>query len=203
MTNADGSSTTSSGTSTTVKIDLTNYALKSETATKVDLEALQTIVANKLDKEPMHTHTIAEVDQLQTELNTKFDTSKQYSYAVILSDSEKIPYLEDVAIKKLTITPESSAASASEASADGYIFKVDENSGDLQIYNSDVCILSYNKSAGHWIMGEIDLNNFISEVNDVLVNHYQAMNILMQTIKDESSELSNEVNTESTTETNE
>ena len=178
MTNADGGSTTSSGTSTTVKIDLTNYALKSETATKVDLEALQTIVANKLDKEPMHTHSIAEVDQLQTELNTKFDTSKQYSYAVILSDSEKIPYLEDVKIVKLDVTTDNQTS--------GYIFKVDESSGDLQIYNNSVCILSYNKSAGHWIMGEIDLNNFISEVNDVLVNHYHAMNILMQVIKDET-----------------
>ena len=71
MTNVD--SGTSSGT--TVKIDLANYALKSDTATKVDLEALQTIVANKLDKEPAHTHSISEVDQLQAELNTKVDTS--------------------------------------------------------------------------------------------------------------------------------
>ena len=52
MTNAETGTTTSSS-STTVKIDLTNYALKSETATKVDLEELQAIVANKLDKEPM------------------------------------------------------------------------------------------------------------------------------------------------------
>ena len=51
---------------TTVKIDLSNYALTSETAPKVDLEALQTIVAHKLDKEPAHTHSIAEVNQLQT-----------------------------------------------------------------------------------------------------------------------------------------
>ena len=187
MTNAD-TGTTSSSASTTVKIDLTNYALKSETATKVDLEELQAIVANKLDKEPMHTHSIAEVDQLQTELNTKFDTSKQYSYAVILSDSEKIPYLEDVKVVKLDITTDKESS--------GYIFKVDDSSGDLQIYNNSVCILSYNKSAAHWIMGEIDLNEFISEVNDVLVNHYQAMNILMQTI----AEPTNEESTESTTE---
>ena len=89
---------------TTVKIDLSSYALTSETATKVDLEAFQTIVANNLDKEPAHTHSIAEVNQLQTELNGKYDTSKQYSYAVILSDSEKIPYFEDVKVVKLDIT---------------------------------------------------------------------------------------------------
>ena len=177
MTNAD---TGTASSSTTVKIDLTNYALKSETATKVDLEELQAIVANKLDKEPKHTHSIAEVDQLQTELNTKFDTSKQYSYAVILSDSEKIPYLEDVKIVKLDITTDNQTS--------GYIFKTDEDSGDLQIYNNDVCILSYNKSAGHWIMGETDLNEFITEGNDALVNHFQALNILTQTIKEQSEE---------------
>ena len=49
MSEADTRTTSSS---TTVKIDLSNYALSSETATKVDLEALQAIVANKLDKEP-------------------------------------------------------------------------------------------------------------------------------------------------------
>ena len=98
MSEADTGNTTSA---TTAKIHLSNYALSSETATKVDLEALQTIVANKLDKEPAHTHSIAEVDQLQTELNTKYDMTQKYSYAVILSDSEKIPYLEDVKIKDL------------------------------------------------------------------------------------------------------
>ena len=179
MTNAD-TSTSSSSTETTVKIDLTNYALKSETATKVDLEELQAIVANKLDKEPMHNHSIAEVDQLQTTLNTKLDTTKQYSYASLLYDSEKIPYLEGVKVVKLDITTDNLTT--------GYVFKADEASGDLQIYNNEVCILSYNKAAGHWIMGAIDLNEFIEEVNDVLVNHYQALNMLTQVIKEDSSE---------------
>ena len=91
MSEADSGNTTSS---TTVKIDLSNYALSSETATKVDLEALETIVANKLDMKPMHSHSISEVDSLQTELNSKYDISKQYSYAQILSDSEKINWFQ-------------------------------------------------------------------------------------------------------------
>ena len=172
MSEADTGTTTSS---TTVKIDLSNYALSSETATKVDLEALQTIVANKLDKEPAHTHSIAEVDQLQTMLNGKYDTSKQYSYAVILSDSEKIPYLEDVKVKQLDITTDNTSS--------GYIFKVDSSSGDLQIYNNSVCILSYNKALGHWIFGSTDLNDFMSEVNDTLVNHCEALKIIMESLE--------------------
>ena len=157
MSEADTGTTSSS---TTVKLDLSNYALSSETATKVDLEALQTIVANKLDKEPAHTHSIAEVDQLQTELNAKYDNSKQYSYAVILSDSEKILYLEDVKVVKLDITTDNTSS--------GYIFKVDSSSDDLQIYNNGVCILSYNKALGHWIFGSTDLNKFMTEVNETL-----------------------------------
>ena len=175
MTEAD---TGTNSSTTTVKIDLSNYALSSETATKVDLEALQAIVANKLDKEPMHSHSIAEVDQLQTELNCKYDISKQYSYAVILSDSEKIPYLEDVKVVKLDVTTDNTSS--------GYIFKVDSSSGDLQIYNNSVCILKYNKGLGHWIMGSTDLNEFISEDNDVLTNHYSALNILIQNIQEET-----------------
>ena len=175
MSNAD---TGTSSSSTTVKIDLSNYALTSETATKVDLEALQTIVANKLDKEPAHTHSIAEVNQLQTELNTKYDTSKQYSYAVILSDSEKIPYLEDVKVVKLDITTDKETS--------GYIFKLDSSSGDLQIYNNNVCILSYNKALGHWIFGSTDLNDFMTEVNETLVNHYNAITILMQSLSSDT-----------------
>ena len=176
--------TGSNASSVAVKIDLSNYALSSETATKVDLEALQAIVANKLDKEPMHTHSIAEVDDLQTELNAKYDITKKYSYATILNDSEKIPYLEDVKIVKLDVT--------TDKETKGYIFQVDKESGDLQIYHNSVCILSYNKAEGHWIMGEIDLNNFISEVNDTLVNHCEALKIIMQSMQEDTNEESNE-----------
>ena len=62
------------GSGGTLKIDLTNYALKNDTASKVDLEELETVVANKLDKEPTHHHKIAEIDELQTELNAKYMT---------------------------------------------------------------------------------------------------------------------------------
>ena len=167
--------TGSNSTTTTVKIDLSNYALSSETATKVDLEALQTIVAKKLEREQMHSHSIAEVDHLQIELNCKYDISKQYSYAAILSDSEKIPYLEDIKVKQLDITTDNTSSD--------YIFKVDSSSGDLLIYNNSVCILSYNKALGHWIFGSTDLNEFMTEVNDTLVNHCEALKILISNLE--------------------
>ena len=37
----------------TIRLDLTNYALKDDTATKIDIEDLKSKIANKL-----HTHTL-------------------------------------------------------------------------------------------------------------------------------------------------
>ena len=168
MTNADTGGGTGSGQ--TVKIDLTNYALKSDTATKVDLESLKTTVANKIDKEPQHHHKISEIDELQAELNAKYDKNSKYSYNVILSDSEKIPLLENTKIINLDIT--------TDINTTGYIFKVDSTTGDLQIYSNNVIIMSYNKANNHWIINGVDLNEFIENTNDVLKNHYEALNIL-------------------------
>ena len=170
MSNADTGSTGGGGSSS-IKIDLTNYALKTDTATKVDLEALKTTVANKIDKEPQHHHKISEIDELQTELNSKYDLTQKYSYNVILSDSEKIPYLENTKILTLDITKSNTES--------GYVFKVDSSTGDLQILKNNVIIMSYNSALSHWIINDIDLNNFITNVNDVLTNHYQAISILM------------------------
>ena len=171
MNNADnGLGSGSGGGVDTIKIDLTNYALKEDTATKVDLEALKTTVAGKIDKEPQHHHTIAEVDELQAELNAKYDTSKKYSYNVILSDSEKIPYLEDTKIINLDIT------TSKETS--GYVMKMDNSSGDFQVLKNNVAIMSYNSALNHWIISGNDLNNFMTNTNDVLKNHYDALVIL-------------------------
>ena len=171
MNNADnGLGSGSGGGVDTIKIDLTNYALKEDTATKVDLEALKTTVAGKIDKEPQHHHTIAEVDELQAELNAKYDTSKKYSYNVILSDSEKIPFLEDTKIINLDIT------TSKETS--GYVMKMDNSSGDFQVLKNNVAIMSYNSALNHWIISGNDLNNFMTNTNDVLKNHYDALVIL-------------------------
>ena len=169
MTNADTGST-GGGTGGSIKIDLTNYALKNDTATKVDLESLKETVANKIDKEPQHHHKISEIDELQAELNAKYDKGTKYSYNVILSDSEKIPLLESTKIISLDLTPDKNSS--------GFIFKVDSTSGDLQVYKGSTIILSYNNALNHWIINGIDLNQFIEDTNDVLKNHYDALSIL-------------------------
>ena len=50
-------------------IDLSDYMKKKDAATKVDLNNLTSVVANKLDKEPQHNHHISDIKELQEVLH--------------------------------------------------------------------------------------------------------------------------------------
>ena len=166
-------------------IDLTDYMKKKDAATKSELNTLTEILANKLDATPQHKHDIADVKDLQEELDSKYDTSKKYSYNVILSDSEKIPYLEAPRVGRIDIS--------CNAGTDGYIFYVDPASGDLMITLNDVLIGSYSIAAGKWsfetdttaVETKIDsvediINQYIAKTDAVLKNHYDAILLLCQ-----------------------
>ena len=166
-------------------IDLTDYMKKKEGATKSELNTLTEILANKLDATPQHKHDIADVKDLREELDSKYDTSKKYSYNVILSDSEKIPYLEAPRVGRIDIS--------CNAGTDGYIFYVDDKSGDLMITLNDVLIGSYSIAAGKWsfetdttaVETKIDsvediINQYIAKTDAVLKNHYDAILLLCQ-----------------------
>ena len=166
-------------------IDLTDYMKKKDAATKTDITTLTEILANKLDATPQHKHDISDVKDLQEELDSKYDTSKQYSYNVILNDSEKIPYLEAPRVGKLDI-------SCNEG-RDGYVFYVDDKSGDLMITLNDVLIGAYSIAAGKWSFEsdtsavetkitsvEDIINQYIAKTDSVLKNHYEAILLLCQ-----------------------
>ena len=76
-------------------IDLSEYMKKKEGATKVELQELTNVVATKLDAEPQHKHHIDDIKQLQSLLESKFDKGEKYSFNTIISDIEKIPYIEN------------------------------------------------------------------------------------------------------------
>ena len=139
-------------------IDLTEYMKKKDGATKTELESLVSVVAGKLDASPQHKHHIDDIKQLETALAGKYDTSEKYSYSVILSDSEKIPYLEAPKVETLEIVPDKESA--------GYKFYVDEGSGDLMIVHDDVLIGTYVKASHNWILGGVNLAE-ISNVGGV------------------------------------
>ena len=130
-------------------IDLTEYMKKKDGATKTELESLVSVVAGKLDASPQHKHHIDDIKQLETALAGKYDTSEKYSYSVILSDSEKIPFLEAPKVETLEI--------AKDNDSNGYKLYVDDSNGDLMIVHDDMLIGTYVKSSHNWIFGGVNL----------------------------------------------
>ena len=138
-------------------IDLSDYMKKKDGATKTELQTLTDIVSNKLDASPQHKHHIDDIKQLETALASKYDTSQKYSYNVILSDSEKIPYLEAPKVETLEIVANSESS--------GYKLYVDDSSGDLMVVSDDILIATYVKSTGNWIFGGVNLSDVRNAVN--------------------------------------
>ena len=116
-------------------LDLSDYMKKKDAATKIELNNLSAIVANKLDVEPQHSHHIEDIKQLQSLLDGKYDKSEKYSYNTILSNPEQIAYLEAPTVRTLNIND--------------YTFYVDTN-GDLMITLNNVLIGSYSTVSGKW-----------------------------------------------------
>ena len=179
-------------------IDLSDYMKKKDVEDFVSQEKfndLTEIVANKLDATPQHSHHIDDIKQLQSLLNDKYDKGEKYPFNVILSNPEKISYLEAPKINNLEIINNSDNDS-------NYKFYVDESNGDLIISVNNVAIATYSKASQNWIFagfstgslvdGEMLLNNittnaenissvdtkiteYITKTDAVLKNHYDAI----------------------------
>ena len=144
------------------KIDTTKFALKSETATKEELQTLSSAVAGKLDSSPIHHHDIADIDQLQTALNDKLSSSQRYSYASLISNPEKIDYLDELKTTELEI---------SASKTDNGFKIITDNNGDLLIMLGNVCVARYDSSSSQWLFSNVN-------INEVLANHHDAIEAL-------------------------
>lgn len=133
-------------------IDLSDYLLKKDGVSKSELQALEAIVATKLDKEPPHDHHIADIKELEKALNNKYDKGEQYSYNVILKDSEKIPYLEAPKLQLMELVK--------NKESEGYKFYIDESNDDLLIVFNGILVGSYSKASGTWNLNQAEQNNF-------------------------------------------
>ena len=150
-------------------LDLSDYMKKKDAATKTDINALTAALANKLDATPQHKHQIDDIKQLQNALDGKLDKGERYSHSMILSDVEKIAYIEAPEVGSLKLGD--------------YTFYVDSASGDLMITRSSVLIGSYAAAAGRWNTDakiEAALNEYIAKTDAVLKNHYDAILLLCQ-----------------------
>lgn len=169
---------------TTIRLDLSNYALKNDTATKIDIDELKTKLADKLDREGSHQHAIIDIKELEQALNQKLDNNRTYSHKVLINDIETIQYLDTLKTPSLEIIKDAATQSLSNppgaASSEEHGYKVSvDDTGDLLITLNDIVIAFYNKTAGNWIINGINLNEFITETQATLKNHYEAINILM------------------------
>ena len=127
-------------------IDLSEYMKKKDGATKTELDSLTAVVANKLDVEPQHKHHIDDVKQLQSALDGKFDKTERYAYNTILSDVDKIAYIEAPKVQHLEV--------AMNSTVEGYNFYVDDASGDLMILSpSSALIATYSLASNSWTFG--------------------------------------------------
>ena len=152
-------------------LDLSDYMKKKDAATKIELNNLSAIVANKLDVEPQHSHHIEDIKQLQSLLDGKYDKGEKYSYNKILSNPEQIAYLEAPTVRTLNIN--------------GYTFYVDTN-GDLMITLNNVLIGSYSTVSGKWSF-ETDTSN----IENVLENHGEALNAVRNATLKNTTDIAN------------
>ena len=148
-------------------IDLSEYMMKKDAATKTELDSLSAIVANKLDATPQHKHDISDVKDLREELDSKYDTSKKYPHNVILSDVDTIAYIESPKVQRLEV--------AMNSAVDGYNFYVDDSNGDLMIVSpSSTLIATYSIASNSWNFGDVNIND-VTTHQEVLENHTEAL----------------------------
>lgn len=151
------------GISTGMIVDLSEYLKKIEGVSKEEHEKLEAVVSTKLDAEPIHKHHIEDVKQLQSALDGKYDKSEKYSYNVILSDSEKIPFLEAPKVLSMEI--------ANKFEVEGYKFYVDDSSGDLMIVFNNVLIGSYLKTSGKWTLSGLETGAPVNHTHTTIDNN--------------------------------
>ena len=145
-----------------VSIDTTKFALKTDTATKEEVQTLTSAVAGKLDASPQHHHEINDIDQLSATLSNKLDITQKYSYSSILSDAEKIDYLDELKTTELEI---------STSKTDNGFKIITDNNGDLLIMLGNVCVARYDSSSSQWLFSNVN-------INEVLANHHDAIEAL-------------------------
>ena len=148
--------------STGMIIDLSEYLKKTEGVTKSEFATLETTVSGKLDTEPQHKHDISDVKNLHEALDGKYDTSKKYPHNVILSDTDKISYIEAPKVQRLEV--------AMNSTVEGYNFYVDDANGDLMILSpSSVLIATYSLAGNSWTFGGVSLNEIAN--NSTIAEH--------------------------------
>ena len=168
-------------------IDLSDYMKKKDGATKAELDSLTAVVANKLDATPQHKHDISNVKDLQEALDGKYDTSKKYAHNTILSDVDKIAYIEAPKVQHLEV--------AMNSTVEGYNFYVDDASGDLMILSpSSVLVATYSLASNSWTFGGVSLKDIANnESVNTEISNLKAVDVNTATILENHTDALNAV----------
>ena len=163
MFSIDDTSGTMTGHGQTIKIDLSNYSKEGHKHRIIDVDSLESQLANKATIQ----HTL---ENLRDSLDRKSDVGHTHDIRTI-SNTQNLPLLNDVNIIQLSL-------SKSGDDRDFSIY-VDEQ-GNLNIFHNDLRIGQYLVGTNDWVLSNISLK----EIDTTLDNHYQCLVKIKEILKD-------------------
>lgn len=152
----------------TIKIDLSDYSKVGHGHRIIDVESLESQLANKATTQ--HTHKIDQVEKLRDELNNKSNTNHTHDIRTI-SNTQNLPVLNDVNVLMLSVSKNSDEKD--------YTFTVDEQ-GNLNLFHRDLRVAEYLPGSNNWVFSSYSLK----EIDDTLENHYQCLLKIKDILKD-------------------
>ena len=163
------------GTAGGTNVDLSEYALKSEVSTIIDLDGLNntidkltTAIANKLDKSPEHTHSITAVNDLTNQLDDKLSKSTTYSLNSVIDTTSS------GTLNELTLS------NSLKINKDSKTLKIYIEDNNINFAYGDTVFMYYDTTASTVFVKGVALDQFITNTNATLQNHYDAINIIAE-----------------------
>jgi hypothetical protein len=149
----------------TINVNLSNYSKVGHRHNMIDINELISTLGGKTNIG--HTHVITDIKDLNDTLISKSNVGHTHTYSAI-TDINSLPQLNSVNLTTFTINEK-------------YSVQVDD-SGDLRIFFLSNVIAHFVSGTYHWYIDGIDLNQFITDTNATLENHYNAIQLIMQNL---------------------
>ena len=130
-------------------------------------------IGNKLDKTPEHTHSISAITELNNQLNDKLSKSKTYTLNELISTTST-GTLTDITINdSLKVAP-------SNNTGPSLIIEAKDNKIYFNTVNGtqEQTLLYYDTATSTVYIKGIAFDQFVTDTNAVLKNHYDAIKII-------------------------
>ena len=164
----DTTTSTVTGSWKVIKIDLSDYSKVGHGHQIIDVEDLESQLDSKATVN--HTHDIAHILKLSDTLEKKSDVGHTHDVNTI-TNITKLSTLEDVNILSLSLSKSSDDKD--------YTISVDDNNC-LNIYYNELRIAQYTPSTKDWVFGDYSM----SKIDETLENHYQVLQVIIKALKE-------------------